>query len=83
MKNQFLKELKWRGLIHDVTPEIEKYLDKKAKIVLEAMQPGDVKETYSNNDSLKQLIDFKPNTSIEEGIKNFIDWYLSYYKNGN
>ena len=29
MKNQFLKELKWRGLIHDVTPEIEKYLDKR------------------------------------------------------
>ncbi len=62
---------------------IEKYLNKKAKIVLEGMQPGDVEATYSNNDSLKQCIGFKPNTSIEKGIKNFIDWYLSYYKNGN
>ena len=47
---------------------IEKYLNKKAKIVLEGMQPGDVEATYSNSDSLKQWIGFKPNTSIE-GIK--------------
>ncbi len=59
---------------------IEKHLKLKAEIILEEMQPGDVEATYANTNSLNDWIGFKPNTSIDKGIKNFVDWYLSYYK---
>ncbi|WP_419421342.1 NAD-dependent epimerase (plasmid) [Legionella sp. D16C41] len=44
------------------------------------MQPGDVPATASNTDALKEWVEFKPNTSISTGIKCFVDWYRSYYK---
>ena len=44
------------------------------------MQPGDVEKTFADTESLEKCINFKPSTSIDEGIKNFINWYLSYYK---
>ena len=44
------------------------------------LQPGDVPETYANVDDLFKNIDFKPQTSIQEGVNKFIDWYLDYYK---
>jgi UDP-glucuronate 4-epimerase len=59
---------------------IEKNLNKKADIILEKMQPGDVEKTFANTENLEKWIKFKPNTSIEEGIKNFVDWYLTYYE---
>ena len=43
------------------------------------MQP-DVEATYANNESLEKWIGYKPTTTIDEGIKNFIEWYLDYYK---
>ena len=60
---------------------IEKNLNKKADIILEDMQSGDVEKTFADTESLEKWINFKPSTSIDEGIKNFINWYLSYYKN--
>ena len=59
---------------------IEKNLNKKAEIIFEDMQPGDVEKTFADTENLEKWIDFKPSTSIDEGIKNFINWYLSYYK---
>ena len=59
---------------------IEKNLNKKAEIILEQMQPGDVEKTYANTEYLEKWIGFKPSTSIDEGIKRFVSWYLSYYK---
>ena len=44
------------------------------------MQPGDVQATYANTKYLEEHIHFRPNTSIEKGIKLFIEWYLEYYK---
>ena len=66
--------------LKDYIESIEKHLKLKAKIILEEMQPGDVEATYANTNSLEEWIGFKPNTSIDKGIKNFIDWYISYYK---
>ena len=43
------------------------------------MQKGDVMETFSNTESLKNWIDYKPNTSIEKGVEEFIKWYREYY----
>jgi UDP-glucuronate 4-epimerase len=39
-----------------------------------------VPETFADVDDLMRDVDFKPSISIETGVKNFIDWYLSYYK---
>jgi UDP-glucuronate 4-epimerase len=44
------------------------------------MQNGDVKETYANIDDLARDIDFRPSTSIEVGLRRFVEWYLEYYK---
>ncbi len=53
----------------------------KAIIEYKSMQLGDVKETKANTDLLKLWVDFKPYTSIETGVKLFINWFLDYYKN--
>tara|TARA_A100001035_G_scaffold278164_1_gene276509 strand:- start:1565 stop:2596 length:1032 start_codon:yes stop_codon:yes gene_type:complete len=66
--------------LEDYIKAIELNLNKKAKIVYEDMQPGDVKATFANTESLENEIKFKPNTSINVGIKKFINWYISYYK---
>lgn len=39
------------------------------------MQDGDVPATYADISKLENKIGFKPNTSIEKGMKNFINWY--------
>lgn len=44
------------------------------------LQPGDVPATYANVDDLVQDVDFKPNTSIEEGIAKFVAWFREYHK---
>jgi UDP-glucuronate 4-epimerase len=59
---------------------IEEALGKKAKMNMMPMQPGDVPATYADVDDLIQAVDFKPGTPLETGIKNFISWYLSYFK---
>tara|TARA_B100000963_G_C22626969_1_gene672866 strand:- start:284 stop:1285 length:1002 start_codon:yes stop_codon:yes gene_type:complete len=43
------------------------------------MQPGDMKETYADIEEFSNLTGFKPLTSLEDGLKNFIDWYKDYY----
>jgi len=58
---------------------IEKELDKKALKRFLAMQPGDVAETYADTKALENDFGYKPNTSIEYGIKKFINWYKEFY----
>ncbi len=59
---------------------LEDCLGKKAEKNFLPMQDGDVPATYANVDDLVREIDFKPATTIEEGVKNFVDWYRGYYK---
>lgn len=59
---------------------IENTLGKKAKKELLPLQPGDVPATYADVDSLIEDVGFKPETSIETGIRAFVAWYKSYYK---
>ena len=47
----------------------------------EPIQPGDVEETYADTKELFKWIGFSPETSLEEGLKNFSEWYLNFYKN--
>ena len=58
---------------------IEEVLGMKADKNFLPMQPGDVPRTYANIDALSQATGFKPTTSIEDGVKKFVDWYLEYY----
>lgn len=44
------------------------------------LQDGDVPETYADVDDLMREVDFKPDTPIEVGVGNFVDWYRDYYK---
>ena len=59
---------------------LEKTLGKKSKKNYMKMQMGDVKETFSNTDLLKELTGFRPNKLLSEGIKEFVKWYLTYFK---
>lgn len=58
---------------------LEDALGKKAKKNLLPMQLGDVPATYADVDDLMRDVGFKPATSIEDGIKRFVDWYRGYY----
>lgn len=60
---------------------IESACGKKAKENLLPMQPGDVPITYADIDELTTDIDFRPETSIEDGISKFVNWYKAYYQN--
>ena len=64
----------------DFVEAIENYLGKKAIRNYMPMQKGDVSATWANTDLLKKLTGYAPKTDIKKGIKEFIDWYLSYYK---
>lgn len=44
------------------------------------MQPGDVPDTYADVSELANDLGYKPATLLDEGIKNFVDWYKDYYK---
>ncbi|WP_347548517.1 SDR family NAD(P)-dependent oxidoreductase [Pseudalkalibacillus hwajinpoensis] len=46
----------------------------------EPIKPGDVPATYASTDALQKAVGFKPETSIEEGLQQFADWYVNYYK---
>ncbi|MFB5932463.1 SDR family NAD(P)-dependent oxidoreductase [Peribacillus frigoritolerans] len=48
--------------------------------VFEPIKPGDVPATYASTDMLQKAVGFKPETSIEEGLQKFTDWYVEYYK---
>ncbi len=64
----------------DMISILEKKLNKKAKLNLIEMQPGDVESTFADITYSKEKLGFNPRTNIEQGIKNFIKWY-KYYKN--
>jgi len=58
---------------------IENEIGKSAVRNYLPMQTGDVPATVADTKLLKQLIGFKPKTDYKLGVKNFIEWYKSYY----
>ena len=59
---------------------LEQCLRKKAKLDLLPLQAGDVPETIADVSRLEAAIGFKPATTVEVGIANFVEWYRSYYR---
>jgi UDP-glucuronate 4-epimerase len=58
---------------------IEQCLGKKADKNLLPLQPGDVPDTYADVEALVNDTGYQPDTSIEEGVARFVDWYLDFY----
>jgi UDP-glucuronate 4-epimerase len=59
---------------------LEKALGRKAEKNLLPLQPGDVPATFADLDDLVRDVGFKPATSIEEGVRRFVEWYRGYYR---
>ena len=60
---------------------LEQCLGMEAKKEFLPMQPGDVASTYANVDSLITEMGFQPKTSIDVGVKKFVEWYREHYSN--
>ena len=69
LKNELVKE----GLLSSDF-NIDNYIEYKS------MQKGDVHETYSDTSKFYKVFNYKPNTPIENGIKEFVKWYKKYKK---
>ena len=63
----------------DYIGALEKALGKEAEKEFLPMQPGDVPDTWANVDDLVEQFDYKPNTSVEQGVANFAAWFMGYY----
>ena len=59
---------------------IERNLNKKAKIKYLGFQPGDIKDSVANIKDTQKYLKFTPKIKVENGVKKFIKWYLSYHK---
>jgi UDP-glucuronate 4-epimerase len=59
---------------------LEKCLGMEAKKDLLPLQPGDVPDTYADVEDLVADMGYKPATSVEDGVANFVAWYRDYYK---
>ncbi|WP_345829571.1 NAD-dependent epimerase [Pantoea sp. BRR-3P] len=59
---------------------LEKALGIEAKKNMLPMQPGDVLSTSADTQPLYEAINFRPQTGVEQGVKNFVDWYRSFYQ---
>ena len=55
---------------------LEKALGKAAVKNMIDIQPGDVPATHADTTALEEFIEFKPQTSVEEGVKKFVAWYM-------
>src|SRR5262245_56560157 len=58
---------------------LEETLGRTARKRMLDMQPGDVAATYADVDNLERDVGFRPSTSIEEGVRRFVNWYCAYY----
>ncbi|MGK0724377.1 GDP-mannose 4,6-dehydratase [Aerococcus urinaeequi] len=47
--------------------------------IYEPIKPGDVPATYASTEKLQRAIGFKPETSIQDGLQKFTDWYVEFY----
>jgi UDP-glucuronate 4-epimerase len=58
---------------------LEECLGRKAERIMKPLQLGDVPDTFANVDELIADVGYKPDTPIEVGVRNFVDWFKNYY----
>jgi UDP-glucuronate 4-epimerase len=59
---------------------LEECLGRKAERILMPNQPGDILDTWADVDALAHDVGYRPKTPLEEGVKQFVEWYLAYYR---
>jgi UDP-glucuronate 4-epimerase len=59
---------------------LERAIGKKAEMVFEPMQPGDVVSTYADIVETRRDLGFAPKTPISVGVPRFIEWYRAFYR---
>lgn len=64
----------------DFIQAIEEELGMKAEMNMIPLQPGEVEKTWADVSALEKQFGYKPDTSIRDGVKSFIDWYRDFYK---
>ncbi|HHD78934.1 MAG TPA: NAD-dependent epimerase [Epsilonproteobacteria bacterium] len=64
----------------DFIKEIENALGIVAKKIFTDMQPGDVESTYADTSALMKDFDYKPDTTLADGVLDFVKWYREYFK---
>ena len=64
----------------DYINALEQALGLEAKKNMMPIQPGDVLNTSAETQALYKTIGFKPETPVQQGVKNFVDWYKEYYR---
>ena len=60
--------------------ELEQALGKEAEKELLPLQPGDVPDTYADVEDLIRDFDYKPGTTVKEGMGKFVEWFNAYYR---
>lgn len=63
----------------DFITTLEEAIGRRAILEMLPMQPGDVEVTYADTTKLEKAVNYKPSTSLSEGIYSFVDWYKLYY----
>jgi UDP-glucuronate 4-epimerase len=58
---------------------IEECVGRKAETNMLPMQPGDVPDTWADTADLADNVGYAPETTVEVGVKKFVDWYMDYY----
>lgn len=65
----------------DFVAMLENNIGRKAELILEPMQPGDVPSTFADIEASRRDLGFEPRTPIETGLKYFVNWYRDYHAN--
>lgn len=65
--------------LKDYIAAIETAVGRKAKINSLPMQPGDIHSTFADTSELVELIDYKPQTRVEDGVGALVKWYRDHY----
>ncbi|MET0636781.1 MAG: NAD-dependent epimerase [Chitinophagaceae bacterium] len=60
--------------------QLEEQIGKKASLDMQDMQAGDVQDTWADVDDLINHFNYRPDTTIQDGLKHFINWFREYYR---
>ena len=64
----------------DYIRTLEKWLGRTAELRLLPMQPGDIAQTMADVSRLERAVGFRPLTTVDEGVRRFVEWYLMHYR---
>ena len=62
--------------LSELIAKVEQAVGRKAKVVYQPTQPGDVHQTFADISKAKRLLGFEPKVSIDDGLRRFVDWYM-------